>query len=465
MKILRLQSNNVMRLVAVDITPAGDMVIVGGKNGAGKSSVLNSIAMALGGQAMCPAEPIRAGEREAKIVVDLGDLVVTRKFSRDQTHQPDCAHLKVSGPHDERAVCNCTPTFGETRSTLTVTNKDGARYPSPQAVLDRLLGTLTFDPLAFARDDAKRQAETLRQLVGLDTTAVEERRKEAFACRAMLKKTHAIKAAQLAALPFVKGAPDAEIPMEEVTAEMARAEELRKAAEEAERAVARQKDSIATATTERAKLGERIKDTRARIEELQKALDLLDSEQATVDTSIERSEATLVELRATALAVRAAVPDAEELKRMLSNAEKVNGWVRANRAYVAAQSETERLLADIETKHQAVLAADEAKRAALAAVTFPVEGLGLSDDGVTFGGLPFAQASSSEQLRVSVAIGLALNPTLKVLLVRSGNLLDDDSLRAVGAQAEAAGAQVWVEWVTADAEGVSVMIEEGRVAK
>ena len=84
---------------------------------------------------------------------------------------------------------------------------------------------------------------------------------------------------------------------------------------------------------------------------------------------------------------------------------------------------------------------------------------------MTFGSLPFSQASSSEQLRVSVAIGLALNPKLKVLLIRSGNLLDDDSLKAVAAQAEAAEAQVWVEWVTANAEGVSVMIEDGRVAE
>jgi hypothetical protein len=94
-----------------------------------------------------------------------------------------------------------------------------------------------------------------------------------------------------------------------------------------------------------------------------------------------------------------------------------------------------------------------------------VPGLGLSDDGVTFGGLPFAQASSSEQLRVSVAIGLALNPKLKVLLIRNGNMLDDDSLKAVAAQAEEAGAQVWCEWVTSNPEGVSVMIEDGRVAE
>jgi len=50
------------------------------------------------------------------------------------------------------------------------------------------------------------------------------------------------------------------------------------------------------------------------------------------------------------------------------------------------------------------------------------------------------------------------------LLIRGGNLLDDDSLKLVAEQAEAADAQVWVEWVTADAKDVQVMIEDGRVA-
>jgi hypothetical protein len=64
---------------------------------------------------------------------------------------------------------------------------------------------------------------------------------------------------------------------------------------------------------------------------------------------------------------------------------------------------------------------------------------------------------------VSVAIGLALNPKLKVLLVRNGNLLDDDGLKALSEMADASGAQVWMELVTKDAGGVTVMIEDGHV--
>ena len=107
---------------------------------------------------------------------------------------------------------------------------------------------------------------------------------------------------------------------------------------------------------------------------------------------------------------------------------------------------------------------DADKAAKLQGAKFPVAGLGLTDDGVTFEGLPLAEVSASVQLRVSIAIGLALNPTLKVLLIRNGNLLDDDSLKLVAEQAAEAGAQVWMEYVTSDAGDVSVMLEDGHVA-
>ena len=72
------------------------------------------------------------------------------------------------------------------------------------------------------------------------------------------------------------------------------------------------------------------------------------------------------------------------------------------------------------------------------------------------------QASSAEQTRVAVAIGLALNPELPVVLIRDGSLLDDDSLAEVAKQAAAAGAQVWLERVGKGVE-CSVIIEDGEV--
>ena len=63
MKINLLKAENIKRLVAVEIQANGEpVVVIRGRNGAGKSSVLDSIAFALGGKNLQPAEPIRADE-------------------------------------------------------------------------------------------------------------------------------------------------------------------------------------------------------------------------------------------------------------------------------------------------------------------------------------------------------------------------------------------------------------------
>jgi hypothetical protein len=91
-----------------------------------------------------------------------------------------------------------------------------------------------------------------------------------------------------------------------------------------------------------------------------------------------------------------------------------------------------------------------------------VPGLALGESGPTFNGVPLSQASGAERLRVSVAIGLALNPRLRVLLVRDASLLDENSLRLVAEMAQDAGAQVWLERV-GDGDPGAVIIADGQV--
>ena len=81
MRIIRLAAENVKRLVAVEITPKGNVIEITGKNGAGKTSVLDSIWWALAGNRTHQAVPVRQGETEAVISLDLGDIKVRREFS------------------------------------------------------------------------------------------------------------------------------------------------------------------------------------------------------------------------------------------------------------------------------------------------------------------------------------------------------------------------------------------------
>ena len=81
MHIIGLETENVKRIKAAAITPSGNLVVVGGNNGQGKSSLLDSIMMALcGGKSLCQ-RPLREGATKGRVTIDLGEYRVTRTFT------------------------------------------------------------------------------------------------------------------------------------------------------------------------------------------------------------------------------------------------------------------------------------------------------------------------------------------------------------------------------------------------
>ena len=149
MKIVALEAENIKHIRAVSIEPDGSLVVIGGKNEQGKSSVLDSIQYALAGQASIPSQPIRSGQKKASIKLDLGDIEVFRTFTQKGTR-------------------------------LVVKNKDGSTFASPQTMLEKLLGNLAFDPLKFSRMGPKEQLETLKQVVGLDFDSLNVQYRQLF---------------------------------------------------------------------------------------------------------------------------------------------------------------------------------------------------------------------------------------------------------------------------------------------
>jgi hypothetical protein len=92
----------------------------------------------------------------------------------------------------------------------------------------------------------------------------------------------------------------------------------------------------------------------------------------------------------------------------------------------------------------------------------PIDGLAIKEDGVTFNGIPFEQLSSSEQLKVSLAIAMANNPALKVIRILDGSLLDADNMAIIEQMADKEDYQVWIEVVDSSGK-VGFYIEEGEV--
>jgi DNA repair exonuclease SbcCD ATPase subunit len=426
-RIVKLTAENIKRLQAVEVTPQGDLVVIGGKNDAGKSSLLDAIEMALGGEGATPAAPVRRGQQKARVVVDLGDIVVTREFSQGGSRK------------------------------LVVANKDGARYPSPQAMLDALYSRLTFDPLAFERQDAKAQAETLRGLVGLDVSDLDERRRALYEERTLANRE--VKALQVKADSSTQylDAPPAEIPIAVLAQEMAAAEELKREALKARHVFENEKNVLAS-------LARSAKATEEQIEKLEKEIAEAREDLAGYVQEMASQGGVIQDAEAAANAADAKVPDVEAIRKRMAEAEGLNEQVRTNRQHALAVADLEaarKASADLTSRIEGL---DAERIARLAAVRFPVEGLGIDDDGVTLGGLPFEQASTSDRIRVSVAIGLAMNPKLRVLLVRDGSLLGEEKLGILAEMAKAADAQVWLEMLQEGPDArTSVYIEDGSV--
>lgn len=422
MKIVSLVSENVKRIKAISVTPTGSLVMIEGKNGQGKSSLLDSIQYALGGVSTQPPEVIRQGETKASVVLDLEDLIVERRWTSKGTH-------------------------------LEVRSKEGAVHKSPQAMLDKLVGSLSFDPLAYVRLPAKAQADQLRALVGVDVSDLEASRKSAFERRTHLNRDLSQVEARLKAAP-IENAPDEPVDVkallseqEKLQAEKARNDDVRRCAE---------------AACGRAEGSERAAEqAKAEVDRLARLLtQAKESAEIAVALNLDLDASRdIAEMDAAALVD----PDMAPIREQIANASKTNEAVARKKARAKLASEAAELSKAAEQETRAIESADLEKARRLGAAKFPAEGLGFNGDGVTFGGLPLQQASSAQQLRVAMATGLAANPKLKIVLIREGSLLDEDSLAMVAKMADESGAQVWIESVASKrSDGCTVFIEDGQ---
>lgn len=428
-KITQLRIENFKRIGLVEIEPHTSTVVVAGRNAQGKSSALDAIACALGGTKLAPQRPIKDGADAAKIVVTTDDgMVVTRAWT-------------ASG------------------STLKIANAEGFSVPRPQEWLDKRIGSLAFDPLAFMRDKPADQAQKLRDMAGVDTRAIDAEHAKTFDERTGVNRDGKALAARFDAMPVHIGAEAIDVSAVFTEIEAARA--LDATREDYSRQAIRFDASSAAATTAanaQAKAVEAqeriIAEATARIATLR-----LDVARFTKDAETARLDAAAVRAKAEAVNV----PDVAPLRAKIASAEESNRKVRdnADRARVGAELAASReKTAALAVKLREL---EASKAALLASAKMPVDGLSFGADGVTFNGIPLSQASSAEQLRVSTAMGLAANPDMRVILIREGALLDDDGLRIVSEMAEAADAQVWIEVVGAGPAG-SIVIEDGSVA-
>jgi hypothetical protein len=155
-------------------------------------------------------------------------------------------------------------------------------------------------------------------------------------------------------------------------------------------------------------------------------------------------------------------PNTVAVREKIATAEDTNRKVRANaqRVSLRRQLSDSEDLADALTMQIAKV--DAEKAALIESAKLPVPGLAFDEDGPTLNGIALSQCSQAERLRVSVAVGLAFNPKLRVMLIREGAFLDEDALALLAELAEQADAQVFIERV-GTADEAAIIIEDGEI--
>ena len=428
-RIIAMQVENVKRLSCVRIRPKGNLITVSGANGSGKSSILQSIAWALTGERGIPSQPIKKGKDSGRIEVDLGDYRVTRHFTRVHGgKEPFLTRLEITGKNREK-------------------------FPSPQAIMDKLRSVISFDPLAFIGMEDKKQLEVLRKLVTLDIDLdkIDEDRKAAYDDRRLVGRDLDGAKARLSAAP----APEEGTPLERVNTD-----ELHQALQDADAGnrnrlgqEAKQREHLLKAEAHRqtgGRLDQEVHQLQERIKEL--GLNI-------------QTEAKL-EQKERAAADKVTIPDlidTEPIMKRIQFADAANQAVSRAGMHRSITAELERIDKRWNDLDELVKGYDKTRAEAIERAKMPMEKLGIGDGEVLYDGLPFSQASNAEQIRVSVALAIASNPQLRVLRIMDGSLLDSKSLDMIEKMADEHDFQIWIERVEAGGK-VGIVMEDGEAS-
>lgn len=145
----QLKVTDFKKIKEATVPLSGDIIIIGGNNAQGKSSVIDAFVCAIAGKKYAPKGAVRDEAQKAEIELTLetpsGRLLVKRQFNSD----------------------------GKTE--LTVNSAAGFEAKSPQTMLDALFGELSIDPLAFAKEKPRDQVNILKKVFHIDTDALDAR--------------------------------------------------------------------------------------------------------------------------------------------------------------------------------------------------------------------------------------------------------------------------------------------------
>ncbi len=407
LRVMRLTATNFKKLALVEITPKGAVVTVKGPNGAGKSTVLDALFAALGGANASPDVPIKKGQDKAEVEVDLGTIIVRRRWSASGTS------LEITW--------------------------NGEAVKQPQSLLDEFVKKATIDVGRFLALDEGAKKDILKSIVdlGIDLEKHEERREKIFDDRTIVNRDEKKARAHYNSIDGDETGP---LKGETATALMEKFEAAKddtQANKEKRRQLQSSFDGLDNVTQEIVELEDQLTDAKERKKSYSEEVE-----------SLKKSVAKLVD------------PDIEAIQEKVRTVDAKNKKVRQNQDKKKALTEADEHATESKRLTRRIEKMDEEKATALANAKFPVKGLSWTEDAIVFDGLPFSQASQSKQLQIAVAISTKANPALKVITIKDASLFDRNSIEEIREIAEKEKVTVFLEIVSNSSNG-KLTIEEG----
>jgi hypothetical protein len=406
--IAALEIQNVKRIKALRIDCSGkSLVVVGGRNGQGKTSVLDSIAYALGGEKYRPSNLQREGAvADAQIRLKLSNgLIVERKGKN--------AALKVTDPEG---------------------NKTG------QQLLNEFVSYMAIDlPKFLNATDAERAKQLLSILgIGDELERLERQERKLYDHRHAIGQLADRKAKHVEEMPCFDGVP----------AELVSASALIKS-----------QQAILAMNGENQR-------KRSRVTEFENAAKALVREVEDLSERLAKAEGRLAQVRADLATARKTAEQLQDestadLEAQLSDIESTNAKITANLDRAKAEEDAQTAKAEYDGLTEQIDAVRASRLALLDGANLPLPGLLVQDGKLMYRGQPWDCMSGAEQLRVGTAIARQLNPACGFVLLDKAEQFDVETLREFGAWLEAEGLQAIATRVSTGDE-CSIILEDGQ---
>tara|TARA_R110002074_G_scaffold16253_2_gene54530 strand:+ start:302 stop:1603 length:1302 start_codon:yes stop_codon:yes gene_type:complete len=413
-KINSLEIENVKRVKAVKLDLTGEnLTIIGGNNANGKTSVIESIAWALGGNKYALEQ--REGSVGAKYLkVTMSNGVVVERAGKNST-------LKVTDPSG---------------------NKAG------QSLLNTFIEGFALDLPRFLNANDKDKAKTLLNIIGIEKELIVLDQKEdqlynkrlAVGQVADRKKKHAEE------LPFFENVPEVPVEASEliqqqqaILAKNGANQKLRSDLKQIEQAASFQQSNLDL-------LMKQQEDLLFKIGEKAELVKTLEGQVATAEKSTEELQDE----------------NTDAIEAQLAQHEEINAKVRANLDKQKAEEDSEELTGEYNGITEDIETVRDDRIALLEGADMPLENLTVKEGKLFYHGQTWGNMSGAEQLMVATAIVRKLNPECGFVLLDKLEQMDQPTLKGFGEWLEKEGLQAIATRVSTGEE-CSIIIEDGLV--